>query len=58
MYKSHTGTDELQNRIFAYLREAHTVNGTNVAFVNLQTYVLYIHLRLCFRSILDTLLIV
>lgn len=40
MYKSHTGTDELQNRIFAYLRDAHAVNGTNVAFVNLQTYVL------------------
>ena len=35
MYKSHAGTDALQDRVFAYLREAHATNGTNVAFVDL-----------------------
>ncbi|ETW75932.1 hypothetical protein HETIRDRAFT_106572 [Heterobasidion irregulare TC 32-1] len=35
MYKSHAGTDALQDRVFAYLREARATNGTNVAFVDL-----------------------
>ncbi|KAF8882870.1 hypothetical protein BD779DRAFT_1749815 [Infundibulicybe gibba] len=36
MYKSHPNTDILQNRIFGYLRESRSVNGTNIAFVNLE----------------------
>ncbi|KAL0563821.1 hypothetical protein V5O48_018244 [Marasmius crinis-equi] len=36
MYQSHPNTDILQNQIFAYLRESHSVNGTNFAFVNLE----------------------
>ncbi|THU75223.1 hypothetical protein K435DRAFT_814543, partial [Dendrothele bispora CBS 962.96] len=36
MYKSHPNTDILQNRVFSYLRDSKTVNGTNFAFVNLE----------------------
>ncbi|KAJ3848462.1 hypothetical protein EV368DRAFT_86591 [Lentinula lateritia] len=36
MYKHTPEIDLLQNQIFAYLRESNTVNGTNVAFVNLE----------------------
>ncbi|KAF5366395.1 hypothetical protein D9758_009757 [Tetrapyrgos nigripes] len=37
MYKSHPNTDILQNRVFAYLKESKAVNGTEFAFVNLET---------------------
>ncbi|KAF9461346.1 tyrosyl-DNA phosphodiesterase-domain-containing protein [Collybia nuda] len=36
MYKSHPNSDILQNKIFQYLRNAHVMNGTAVAFVNLE----------------------
>ncbi|KAJ6555461.1 hypothetical protein DFH09DRAFT_1492825 [Mycena vulgaris] len=36
MYTSHTETDLLQSRVFAYLRDSHAANGTQFAFVNLQ----------------------
>ncbi|KAJ7127680.1 hypothetical protein C8R44DRAFT_873493 [Mycena epipterygia] len=36
MYESHPETDLLQSRVFAYLKESKTVNGTNFAFVNLE----------------------
>ncbi|GLB44402.1 hypothetical protein LshimejAT787_1700290 [Lyophyllum shimeji] len=36
MYKSHPNTDVLQDKIFAYLRESHLVNGTAIAYVHLE----------------------
>ncbi|KAJ7181478.1 hypothetical protein C8R43DRAFT_969260 [Mycena crocata] len=36
MYTSHTETDLLQSRVFAYLKDSRAANGTNFAFVNLQ----------------------
>ncbi|KAF8064418.1 hypothetical protein FPV67DRAFT_1504971 [Lyophyllum atratum] len=36
MYKSHPNSDILQDNIFAYLRESHRVNGTAIAYVNLE----------------------
>ncbi|KAJ3835073.1 hypothetical protein F5878DRAFT_328500 [Lentinula raphanica] len=36
MYKHTPEIDLLQNQIFAYLRDSNAVNGTNVAFVNLE----------------------
>ncbi|KIK52422.1 hypothetical protein GYMLUDRAFT_49924 [Collybiopsis luxurians FD-317 M1] len=36
MYKHTPEIDVLQNQVFAYLREANAVNGTNIAYVNLE----------------------
>ncbi|KAJ7592981.1 hypothetical protein C8J56DRAFT_486926 [Mycena floridula] len=36
MYTPHPNTEILQSRIFAYLRDSKTVNGTNWAFVDLE----------------------
>jgi phospholipase/lecithinase/hemolysin len=36
MYTSHSETDLLQSRVFAYLAASRAANGTNVAFVNLE----------------------
>jgi hypothetical protein len=35
MYHNVTQVNALQDQVFAYLRDSHTVNGTNFAFVNL-----------------------
>jgi len=35
MYKSYNDTNTLQNKVFAYMRDAHLTNGTNFAFVDL-----------------------
>ncbi|KIK52425.1 carbohydrate esterase family 16 protein [Collybiopsis luxurians FD-317 M1] len=36
IYKHTPEIDILQNQVFAYLREANAVNGTNIAYVNLE----------------------